>query len=72
MSNAFGSELTKSAFELSDIQFLQRMEQNGNGPGLGVFFQLFMAGHLVVVEGDFVGDKTAEKNVGILFLFVLK
>lgn len=50
MSNAFGSELNKSALELSDIQFLQRMEQNGNGPGLGVFFQLFMAGHLVVVE----------------------
>lgn len=28
-----------------------------------------MAGHLIIVEGDFIGEETAEEQVGVLFLF---
>ncbi len=46
------------------------MEQNAHGSVFGGLLELLMSGHLIVVEGDFVGDQWAEKYLGVFSVFV--
>lgn len=47
------------------------MEQNSYSPVFRRLLELFVTGHLIVVEGDFVGDQWAEKYLGVFAGLVL-